>query len=222
MLYRKCLLVIATALSSLLSSSASADFVNPLVPVWRGSPTSDFYGWESFTSAFGGPNMTNYPGTESAAALFNYGSGALITGTGNLYGAGGPLSVSIYAGLTAPVTEVILNLATVGTLINLDSVKMIIADNAGNSLMESPTFTELRSDSAAPGGQGQIQTRSFRWIVQGLPFAATRFQLNFNSQGANMSLDTASVDIRYTPAPGAVVVLAVAGLMGVRPRRRTQ
>jgi len=215
-------LVVALAASSLLSASASADFINPLVPPWRGSATSDFYGWENFTSAFGGPNMTNYAGSESAAALFNYGSGAFITSTGNLYGAGGPLSVSIYAGLTAPVTEVIMNLATVGTMINLGSVKLVLGDNAGNSLTASPSFTELRSDSAAPGGQGQIQTRSFRWILQGLPFAATRFEMNFNSQGANMSLDTASVDIHYTPAPGALVVLAAAGLVGIRPRRRTQ
>ena len=81
---------------------------------------------------------------------------------------------------------------------------------------------ELRSDSAAPGGQGQIQTRAFRWIVQATPLAATRFELGFASQTNNFSLDTVSADIQYVPVPGVFALLALSGFVGVRSRRRAQ
>ena len=222
-MFNKSLLCVAgIAISSFVAASASADFINPQVPPWRGAADADFYAWESFTSAFGGPNLTNYAGTESGAALFNFGPGALITGTGNLYGASNPLSISIYGGLTAQVNEVILNIASIGTIINMNSVRLTISDNTGNSLSVNPGFMELRSDSAAPGGQGQIQTRAFRWIIQGMPFAATRFELGFASQTNNLSLDTVSADIHYVPVPGVFAMLALSGLVGVRPRRRTR
>ena len=222
-MFNKSLLCVAgIAISSFVAASASADFINPQVPVWRGSPNSDFYGWESFTSPFGGPNLTNYAGTEANAALFNFGPGAFITSTGNLYGASNPLSISIYAGLTAQVTEVILNLSTIGTIINTNSVRLDISDNNGNTISVNPAFMELRSDTAAPGGQGQIQTRAFRWMLQGLPFPATRFELGFNSQTNNISLDAVSVDIHYVPMPGVFAILASSALIATRPRRRTK
>ena len=166
--------------------------------------------------------MTNYAGTESGAALFNFGPGAFITGTGNLYGASNPLSISIYGGLTAQVNEVILNIASIGTIINTNSVRLTISDNTGNSFSVNPGFMELRSDSPAPGGQGQIQTRSFRWMLPGMLFPATRFELSFASQTNNLSLDAVSADIRYVPVPGVLAILASSGLIAIRPRRRTK
>ena len=222
-MFNKSLLCVAgIAISSFVATSASADFINPQVPVWRGAADADFYGWENFTSAFGGPNVTNYAGTESGAALFNFGPGALITGTGNLYGATNPLSISIYGGLTAQVNEVILNIASIGTIINPNSVRLTISDNNGNTISINPGFMELRSDSPAPGGQGQIQTRSFRWMLPGMLFPATRFELSFASQTNNLSLDTVSADIRYVPVPGVLAILASSGLIAIRPRRRAK
>lgn len=199
---------------------ADADFVNPLVPSWRASAQSDFYGWESFTSAFGGPNLPNYPGTESSAALFNFGSGAIITGTGNLYAAGGPLFVQVYGGLSSQVDEVVVNLSTIGTLLNFSSVRLVLADNSGNSASLAANATELRSDAPAPGGQGQIQTNAFSWQVSNVPFTATHFTLEFASASVNLSLDAVSMDVHYVPAPGAMALVALAGLCGLRGCRR--
>ncbi len=207
--------------ASLITAAASADFVNPDVPTWRGTSSADFYGWESFTSAFGGPNLPNYTGTESAAALFNFGSGALITGTGNLYGAGGPLSISIFGGLTGAVSEVILNLSTVGTGVNLNSVRFSIFDNSGNSVALAPTSSELRSDAPAPGGQGQIQTWAMRWVVAPLAIGSNRFVVDFNSTTANMSLDAVSLDMHAVPAPGVAALIGIAGLIIKSLRRRS-
>ncbi len=207
--------------ASFITAVASADFVNPDVPTWRGTSSADFYGWETFTSAFGGPNLPNYAGTESAAALFNFGGGALITGTGNLYGAGGPLSISIYGGLTGAVSEVVLNLSTVGTGVNLSSVRFSIFDNNGSSVALAPTSTELRSDTPAPGGQGQIQTWAMRWVVAPLALQSNRFVVDFGSTTVNMSLDAVALDIHAVPAPGVAALMGLAGLFTKSRRRRS-
>ncbi len=206
--------------SSFVASTASADFVNPLVPGWRGTTASDFYGWESFTSAFGGPNLPNYTGTESAAALFNFGSGAFLTSTGNLYGAGGPLSISIYGGLTGNVSEVILNLSTIGTGVNLSSIRFSIFDNSGSSAVLAATSSELRSDTPAPGGQGQVQTWALNWTIPTQSFQSTRFVVDFASTTSNMSLDAVGLDMQYTPAPGALALIALSGVTARARRRR--
>lgn len=213
-----CVAALASAFS--VVPFANADFVNPLVPAWRGSAQSDFYGWESFTSSFGGPNLPNYTGTESGAALFNFGPGAILTGTGNLYAASGPLFISVYGGLSADAQEVILNLATMGTLLNFSSVRLVLADNSGNSVSLGADSAELRSDAPAPGGQGQIQTNAFSWDLSDLTIDATHFTLEFSSASVNMSLDTVSMDVRYVPAPGAFALVALAGVTGWRARRR--
>ena len=210
---------VATALAVI--HPTLADFVNPLVPDWRGTAASEFFGWESFTSAFGGANDPNYAGTEGGAALFNFTMGALITGTGNLYGGQSPLSVMAVGGLTHKVDAVVFNVATIGTLVSLDSVRLTLADNAGHSTTSSYHFTLLRSEVAAPGGQGVVMTRAFKWQFHGgQEFVPTRFTLEFASQGANMSLDAASFDFHYIPAPGALALLGFAGLNGSRRRRR--
>ncbi len=215
-----CAAGVVVGCSSLITTVATADFVNPVVPTWRGATSADFYAWESFTSAFGGPNLPNYAGTESAAALFNFGGGAFITGTGNLYGAGGPLSISIYGGLTADVSTVILNLSTIGTTVNLNSIRFSIFDNSGNSTVLAPGSSTLQSDTPAPGGQGQIQTWAMQWAITPSAFTPTRFVLDFASTTSNMSLDAVSLDMRHVPVPGAFALIALAGLTGTARRRR--
>ncbi|MSR44616.1 MAG: hypothetical protein EXS15_04555 [Phycisphaerales bacterium] len=205
--------------SALFSATAAADFIDPVVPAWRGSAGADFYGWESFTSAFGGPNLPNYEGTESGAALFNFGAGAFITGAGNLYAGGGPLSISIYGGLTSAVSDIIVNLATMGTIINGGSVRVTLADNAGNFVMLAPTVSSLQSSTEGEGGY--IQTRAYRWEIGPLSFEATRFVIDFASQSSSIALNTVSADFRYVPAPGALALLCMAyGLRSHGHRRR--
>jgi hypothetical protein len=204
-----------------VSSSALADFTNPYIPDWRGSAASEFYAWESFTSAFGGANATNYAGTESGPALFNFGMGAILTGTGNIYGGASPLSILAIGGLTHRVNTVFLNLSTLGTIVNLDTVRLTLADNAGHAWSGLFGSQVLRSDTPLPGGMGQAQTRTFKWELgpQGTEFVPTRFTVEFSSQTVNMSLDAVSLDFHYVPAPGALALLGFAGAMGSRRRR---
>ncbi len=212
----------ATALFCALCSCAPAlaDFTNPLIPEFRGTPASDFFAWESFSSAFGGANTPNYAGTDAGAALFNFTQGASITDGGNLAGGASPLSVMAIGGLTGRIDYAVLNLSTFGSSVHLDTVRLTIADNAGHSSTAGFNWTQLRSNISIPGG-GQAQTRAFKWAIpSGVEFNPTRFTIEFSSQGANMTLDAASIDFHYVPAPGALALIGFAGLGGSRRRRR--
>ncbi len=213
--------IAATVITAVNAPVALADFTNPFVPDWRGTPASEFYAWESFTSAFGGSNDTNYAGTETGPALFNFGMGAALTSTGNIYGGQNPLSVMAIGGLTQRVNQVVLNLSTLGTLVNLESVRLTLADNAGHAYSSIYNYTILRSDVQLPGPTGQAQTRAFKWELSptGTEFVPTRFTIEFSSQTIHMSLDAVSLDFRYVPAPGALALLAFAGAFGARRRR---
>jgi len=203
-----------------ISAQAAADFANPMIPAWRGAANTDFYGWEIFNSAFGGPNLPNYAGTESGAALFNFGFGASIDSAGNMQASGGPLSLTVYAGAWEQVVEVIVNVATIGTIMNDNSAVLGLYNNSGGGLTVSPSAVEIRSNQTAPGGQGQIQTRAYRWLVPPTGSILPRFELNLGSVSNNITLDTLSIDIRYIPAPGAMGLLALAGTLAVGHRRR--
>jgi len=203
-----------------LGSQAAADFVNPMIPVWRSAANADFYGWEIFNSAFGGPTVPNYTGTELGAALFNFGFGASIDAGGNMHAGSGPLSLTVLAGASDQIVEVIVNVATIGTLINDNSAVLKLSNNLGGGLNVTPSAVEIRSNGSAPNGQGQIQTRAYRFIVPPTGSILPRFELNLGSVSNNITLDTLSVDIRYVPAPGAMVLLAIAGTLAVGRRRQ--
>ncbi len=213
-------LVFALSLS-LLAGAADAGFVNPLVPEWRGGPNTNFVGWESFTSATGGPNLPNFPGTAGNGVLFNFGPGAMITSTGNMYGYAGPLYIAAFGSTLAyqsPI-EVVLNVSTAGTLLDSSSVMLSFNDNLGNSATVAPSFTELRYDSPMPPPGGSVQNVAFGWNTGGLGFAATNWRLDIRSLSANMSLDAITLDFRNVPAPGVCAVLGLAAFFGVRRRR---
>ncbi len=209
---------IATA--ACVAASASAGLVNPLIPGWAGQPQTQFASWESFTQAGGGANLPDQAGS-AAYSLMNYSSGAFITGSGNIYGAGSPLFIMIMGGtLGNSVTpkEVVMNVATAGSVLNPSSVRLWLFDNAGNFGFAAPTTSELRADAPSPP-QGSAQTWAFTWSIANPTFVATGFRLEFLASAANMSLDAVRVDMNYIPAPGAFALLAGAGLLASRRRR---
>lgn len=209
---------IATA--ACVAASASAGLVNPLIPGWAGGPQTQYAAWESFTQAGGGANVPDQAGS-APFSLMNYSSGAFITGGGNIYGAGSPLFIMVMGGTlgnSATPTEVVMNVATAGSVLNPSSVRLWLFDNAGNYGFASPSASELRADAPSPP-QGSAQTWAFSWTIANPTFVATGFRVEFLASAANMSLDAVRVDINYIPAPGAFSLLAGAGLLAGRRRR---
>ena len=72
-----------------VTGMATADLINPDIPIWRDDADTAFAQWDSFTSATGGPNAAEQGGGWN---LYNFGSGAIIASSGNLYAAGGALN----------------------------------------------------------------------------------------------------------------------------------
>ncbi|MSR18881.1 MAG: hypothetical protein EXS00_06925 [Phycisphaerales bacterium] len=212
--------VAAGALAVGISSLAYAGFTNPLIPAWRGLPGTSMVGWESFTSASGGPNLPNFPGSGPSAALFNFGSGAMITSTGNMYGFAGALFINAFGGTLDQLTpqQAVLNVSTAGTTLSLSSVSLTLSDNAGHMAAVSPDSYELRWESAPPDGQGVAQNLAFVWDINDIGFSATNWKLSFASMGASMSLDAATLDLNYVPAPGVLAFIGIATFGRVRRR----
>lgn len=208
-------------LAGAIVSVAQAGFTNPLIPAWAGGPNTQYAGWESFTQASGGANLPDQSGSASFS-LMNYSPGAFITGTGNIYGSGAPLFISMMGGTlgnaSSPV-NVVLNVSTAGATLNMGSVRLWLFDSTGNVAFHSPTTSEVRYDAPTPP-QGSAQNVAFTWALGPGAFAASGWRIEFSASAANMSLDAVRVDLQYVPAPGALALIGVAAALGGARRRR--
>jgi hypothetical protein len=115
--------------------------------------------------------------------------------------------------------EVVLNISAAGTVINMQSVSLTLMDNFGSMIRVNPNMSSVQYDALFPMG-GRVQTLAFTWNFQPNLIAATQWQVNFSSTGANTSLDAVSLDMRFIPAPGALSVLAMLGGGGMICGRR--
>jgi hypothetical protein len=193
-----------------VSASAHAGLVNPLIPSWSGGANTQRAQWDSFTQPSGGANVPDQAGS-SPFSLFNFGPGAFITGSGNIYSQNGVLSIMLMGGT-------LNNVATAGSTLNLSSVRLTLFDNIGNSMSIAPALSELRADSPTPP-QGAAQTWAFTWNTAGVPLTATGFRVEFSAGAPSMSLDAVRLDMQYIPAPGAFALVAAAGIVARRRRR---
>lgn len=205
-----------------LASVASADFVVPNgvnYPWVRGTTANSTYAqWDVFTSV-AGPNAPDVGqsvvGSLAAGApAFNVsasGAGATVLGSGNIYGAGGALSVVV----TVPsfglgdgmMTTVLFQTRTQGTEINPATV--LIGNFAPSSV------TELSRVSL--GGQGAMVDTLWQF---NLPGSASSYTVTFSSVMQFFSLDRISVDTFTTvPTPAAAGLLGLGALASGRRRR---
>lgn len=208
-------------LAAALAASAQAGFTNPLIPSWAGGPNTQYAGWESFTQASGGPNLPDQAGS-APFSLMNYAPGAFITSAGNMYGSGAPLFISMMGGTlgnSASPINVVLNVSTAGSTLNMSSVRLWLFDGSGNVAFLPPTTSEIRFDAPSPP-QGSAQNVAFTWAVGSTSFAASGWRIEFSASAANMSLDAVRVDLQYVPAPGALALLGIAAASGGARRRR--
>ena len=203
------IVAVATVLTA--AGTASADLVNPLVPSWAGDATADSYAWNSFTEAFNAPNFPDSP-FSTGAQLFNFGAGAIIAGSGNIYNPGGGLNIHVYG--NGPVGQAVLNVATGGTELNYDNVRLFVSDGGSNSDTFFATAEERSREAGSFGGSNV--TSAYTWDVS-VAYEVTEWGFFFGSDAAHSSLDAVSLYVNSVPAPGAVMAL---GLLGVARRRR--
>ena len=225
-MHRKILFIAAATIGS-VTASGLADFFVEAVPTWRGDANTAYYSWDTFTQA--GPSGVNYPsqGSSSPAGLTNHGVGAIIAGSGNLYGAGGALDIEVTA-TGSNIAEAVFNVATAGTQIDFSTVSLSLQIDGGpgyNEFIDGSTLALLnyQDSEPAPGPPGNfsyIDNISFTFDLSGYG-NVTALSFDFKSETVNMSLTDFAMDLRFTPipAPGALALFGLAGLAGRRRRR---
>lgn len=201
--------VLATIVAfTAITGMATADLTNPDVPTWRGDADATYASWDSFTNANGGPNA---PEVGSGFNVYNFGAGAIIAGSGNIYGAGGPLDIHIYSTGNIAASQAILSFSFLGNPMDTSNVRAFFEGS-----YVDPIQSELRA--LEDFGGFVKETWSFTYDISNASGAASSLAFFFNSGDlANSSLDAVSVDVLSVPAPGA---LALLGLAGIASRRR--
>ena len=198
-------------------SVAQGELSNEYIASWMGSEGSSYYGWDNFSTAdYADPNW-NEDGTPYSAMLMNMGAGATVTGTGNIYGYGGPLNIHLYG--SGDVDAAVLNMGFMGTMIDLDGVSMFaqLADGSGAYLSATDMYEMEYAEIPDMGVDAEY---AFEFDLTGLGQEVVEWGFFFESLGPHTSLDAVSVQtiVGAIPAPGALVLLGLAGC-SIRRRR---
>lgn len=208
---------LATAAVAALSMAASASTNTFAVPSFRGTAGSTFDGWESFQVAVGAPgNAATLPTSSGNARLYQLAAGALVIGSGNIYNGESKSRFEIRYSGGAEVEDVTFQVRTLGTELSYDSVRLV----AWSSSLSSGR-TELERVSFGPPppnpGSGVSITSQWNWDLRGLN--ADTFAIAFEAADINLSLDSATLDVKAVPEPG-VGALALLGAGAVAAARR--
>lgn len=191
-----------------------------VVPAFRGQPDSTFTGWESFKVGVGDPgNAGDLAGSSDRARLFQLAPGALVLGSGNIYNGGEASRFEIRYSGAEPVGEVVFQARALGTEFKYDDVRLYAWTQA---LTATRVELDRLSFGGPPGtpGSGYAVSSEWSWDLTGL--GASNFAISFNAAEINLSLDSATLDVRAVPEPGplALGALGALGLMALGARRR--
>jgi hypothetical protein len=206
-----------------------AGYVVEEAPAWRGDSGTHLYQWENFTSASHetGPNFPeNEPFPSGNAILFNFGSGAVISGEQNIYGYGGPLNIHAYAYTDIDTQDVVANISMHGTEILYDQVMLVWRDGIEGgeegAIFGAASINHWEEVDYGGGNIGAIANVSYTFDLSGISADVLEIGIMLGTEGPHSSLDALTLDIRLgsVPAPGAMAVLALAGVVSGRRRRR--
>ncbi len=209
-----CLLGAITAVGGVAALAATDGFT---VPAFRGEPGATYDGWENFTVAIGNPgNKGDLPGSAAVASLFQTAPGALVLGSGNIYNGAESSRFEIRYAASEPISDVFLQVRTLGTELNYESVRLFAwTDSLGAPRTELDRLA-FGPPPPAPGS-GSAVSSLWAWDLTSLD--TTSFAISFDAAEINLSLDSATLDVRAVPEPSPVV-LGVAGLVVLGLLRR--
>lgn len=201
------------------ASAAVAGTNGFVVPAFRGQPSSTFDGWESFTVGVGNPgNAGDLAGSSGDARLFQLAPGALVLGSGNIYNGGVASRFEVRYSGAEEVGQVVFQARALGTELKYDDVRLYAWTQ---SLPGVRTELDRVSFGGPPGtpGSGFAVSSQWTWDLSGL--GATSFAVSFDAADINLSLDSATLDVRAVPEPGVLGLMVAGGglLLGLRRRR---
>ncbi len=209
------LLLTGVIVAASITSTVTADLVNPDVPSWRGADNTAYYGWNSFENAVGQPNMNEIgaPG----AMLFNFAEGAMVTGAGNIYNPTGGLDIHVYG--YSNIEHAVLNFSSQGNEFNYSQVALAVTFASGGQGYYFADSYEIEDYVEIPNFGANV-TSSYQWDLSSIDQEIIEWGFFMTADAPHTSLDAVSVDIAMgaIPAPGALVLLGLAGC-SIRHRR---
>ncbi len=211
----------AAAIALAGTSSALAGFVNEDVPDWRGDADTLYGGWESFTGANYAPNFAEDGNIGALASIYNFSGSAIIAGSGNIYDPGGALNMHHYVqGVDGDITDAVINIATAGTNPDFAGALFQWSGADGESGLLSTADYDVNFEQVIPNF-GTTYNVSWTFDLSDIDAQVTDIGFIIQGTGPHMSYDAATIDIRYAavPAPGALLLLGIAGIAGRRRRR---
>jgi hypothetical protein len=217
---------------------AQAAFISPTG--WT-RPTDDtsavntlttYQEWETFSSVSGPNAPTNIPetvegpdhnpnsGTQTVFDSAAPGSGAFITGGGNIYSFGGAIDPAIIIpvyGLAGLKTQVLLQIRSQGSELSDDRVNVDIGSGPVDiETLPGYSYTELFRQ-ALGGFGGSLVDHAWTFDLPGIP---SSFRVDVDNTTSSISLDRVSVDTLSTvPEPAGLGAVALGALMALRRRR---
>jgi hypothetical protein len=212
-------LAVATAVTSCFSP-AQAGTNGFVVPFFRGQPGSAVAGWERFTVATdnGVGNSPDLPGSNASARLIQHDPNAFVTSTGNIYNMAGKSSFDVNLSSLAPVGLVVFQARTFGNELDYGSVKLTF----GSTELTASRSELDRQQVGDPGtpGSGAFVSSKWEWNLAGQD--VSDFKITFGAAADSVSFDSATLDVSVVPepAPVALLVAGLSGLLFVRSRRR--
>ncbi len=208
----KCKVFICTVAAT-IASQVSADLVNPEVPAWRGETGSQYYSWDSFSSAYNAPNFND--AGDVGGMLFNFAEGAMITGSGNIYNQAGGLEIHVYG--YGPIEQAVLNVASMGTEMDYAEISPCVGDGTNGQMFSYDTFVTNYYEEVPNFGANV--SSSYTWDISDYSGVVTEWAFFVNGTSAHNVLDAVTVDI-FTGAVPAPYAIAVIGLGALVKRRR--
>lgn len=175
-------------LQLLAMSSSSAGTNNFSVPFFRGSTNSNTGFWENFTTAFGGGNTPDQPGSNSGAVLTQSDTNAIITGTFNIYNPGDLSEFTLSDQVLYPLGTVVLQARTLGAELDYGSVVLTYTDDAGPHSL-SPDYRLERDRGTTLGASVSLL---WQWNLTGLN--VTNYAILFKAAGPSLSFDAMTLD----------------------------
>ena len=227
-------LAFASMAVGLCATSTLAGFENEVLAEWHGEAGTSYTYFESFQSAsYGVFNAAYEPYgyTEDNAngghsvAVVNFGNGAVVASSGNMYGADGALNIHTYAYTDTDATGVHVNVSTGGSTYDPTSIGLAYTTADGGQGFITGFLAEfsMNYNETSPGPFGDVTSQNFSYTFDLSSVAGTVDSVGFfmESLGTNMSLDALSIDIQSAviPAPAALALLGLAGVAGRRRRR---
>lgn len=154
---------ISALIISLAGRTEAADYQ---LPEWAGSGSSEYSGWDGFTTGFGEPgNSPDVEGSTGNAVIMQTAPGAMVTGSGNIYNPAGASQFEIADAFDGPIRTVVLHVETAGTELDYESISLMAGAEGS---VEIPAG-ERQEISRVATGFGETVLSKWEWNLESGP-----------------------------------------------------